>query len=104
MDVSALALLTLACYRVAYLIAVEDGPLDLARGLRAWADRAFPPAEAEPGYYRDHWVVRGFNCPLCVSFWAAPAVLALGYALPALVWWLAVAGAVLVLHRWLEGR
>lgn len=104
MDLMTLLLCALATYRVAYLIAVEDGPADLARGLRAAAERRYPPAPVAPGVLEDSGVVRGLSCPLCVSFWAAPAVLALGYALPALVWWLAVAGAVLVLHRWLEGR
>lgn len=104
MDGLTLLLCALAAYRVAYLIAVEDGPFEVAARVREAAERRYPPTMGADGYGREHWIVAGLACPLCVSFWAAPAVLLLHAWLPWLVWWLAVAGAVLVAHRWLEAR
>jgi hypothetical protein len=104
MGLLSLLLCALATYRVAYLIAVEDGPADLLRRLRAAAERRYPPVLVEPGVLEDSNVVRGLTCPLCVSFWAALPVYALSWLAPPVVWWLGIAGAVLIIHRWLEGR
>jgi hypothetical protein len=55
----------LATYRVARMLAYEDGPWDLFLRWRSWiADR----------YDVDSWIARGFNCPLCLSFWIGMAI------------------------------
>lgn len=98
-----LILLALAVYRVAHLVAVEDGPFDLAAHLRRRAETTWAPREADAGVYVDHWVTRGLHCPLCLSFWLA---LPAGLLAPALwawpLWWLACAGLVLVMHKAVE--
>lgn len=104
MGVLELTLLTLATYRLAYLVAVEDGPADVMRRLRAAAERRFPPVTVAPGVQEHSNVVRGLICPLCTSFWLALPVYALSWLAPPVVWWLAIAGGALVLHRYLEGR
>lgn len=84
----------LSTYRLAILLAEEEGPFEIAARWRS----LFPD---------DDWVGRGVRCPLCVSFWAAlvPALaLSLSGALePRLfaLWWLGIAGgaAALVEYR-----
>jgi hypothetical protein len=56
------ALAALAAYRATYMILGEDGPFDLVRKLR---ERIYS------NYKADHWIYRGFDCPYCISFWAA---------------------------------
>lgn len=75
--------LTLAVYRVAYLITREDGPLDLFAKLRGWLDPR-----------QQTWIGRGLNCILCVSFWIG----LLGALLVGASWleWLAVCGAIVL--------
>lgn len=86
-------LATLAVYRIAFLIAMERGPADLALRLREAAYRRFGA---------ESWVFAGVSCPLCLSFWLAlVGALALrpASAWLALLLWLGIAGGVLVLHR-----
>lgn len=86
-------LAVLAAYRIAHMIALEDGPADVFALIRS----KFPQEES--------WIGRGVNCPLCIGFWSSLAVAML---LPFATWqvfalnWLGVAGAVTVLHLWLE--
>lgn len=77
------ALLTLAVYRVSYLITHEEGPLGVFAKLRG----AIDPNQRT-------WVGRGLNCVLCVSFWAG----LLGAVIVGATWleWLAVCGAIVL--------
>lgn len=50
------ALMALAIYRVAVMLATEDGPFDIFSRLR-WA------------VGQKSWVGRGLHCALCLSFW-----------------------------------
>ena len=98
--------LTLAVYRAAHMVAVEEGPFGVFDELRKRID----PAQKT-------WLGRGLNCILCASFWLAlPAALLLS-SLPVgqspdlrgvtgFWWadWLALAGSVLALHKWLTRR
>lgn len=56
-------LVALAVYRVGYLITSEDGPFYLFSSIRKrlmqWEQRRGRP----------HWIIDGFHCILCVSFW-----------------------------------
>lgn len=89
-------LCVLAVYRLAYLIAYEDGPFDLASSLRERVGQT-------------SWIGRGFNCALCISFWlSAIAALYLAGSVAHDVhsigvqffWdWFAVAGAALLFHK-----
>jgi hypothetical protein len=83
-------LLGLATYRLATDIAWEDGPFDVFSVIRGQALQRFGAA---------HWVTNGVGCPICLSFWIAPALIILWNWAPALVWWLAVAGVAALLAR-----
>jgi hypothetical protein len=82
-------LLALAVYRVAHMVALEDGPAD---AFARWRHRVGQRS----------WVGRGFHCPLCLSFWLG---LLAALALPWTGWlWygassLALSGVTLALGR-----
>lgn len=79
----------LATYRLARMLAMEDGPFDLFSTLREKAGQRT-------------WIGRGLNCTLCLSFWLA---LPFTLLLPISSWqefiitWLAVAGGVVIVHK-----
>lgn len=52
----------LATYRVASMVAEEEGPFSLFLKLRTKAAQRNIPSEK-------NWIARGVRCPLCVSFW-----------------------------------
>lgn len=88
MDWFTYALAVLAVYRLAYMLAYEDGPADIFARLRERAGQAT-------------WVGRGLHCVLCISFWLS-LIAALFIANHPAVWlwfWFAIAGGVLVLHK-----
>ena len=83
------ALAVLATYRIARMIAREDGPFDVFMRIRD----QFP---------QEYWIGRGLNCVLCLSFWISlPAALLAG--LPWHIGWMGVAGGTMVLFIYLEG-
>ena len=88
MTVLQLILAILAVYRVAHMIAKEDGPFDVLSRIRGRID---PEQKG--------WVGRGINCAACLSFWLSLVVFALGGS-----WleWLAVAGGVLIIHLFFQ--
>jgi hypothetical protein len=98
-----LVLAILAAYRVAYLVAMEDGPFDLADALRGWVMRTWPP-QKQNNILIESWQARGINCPLCLSFWTAlPAGAgAVGWSWDLPLVWLGIAGAILVIHKGLR--
>jgi hypothetical protein len=78
----------LGTYRLAHMIAMEDGPFD---AFSAWRDKVG----------QSSWVGRGLHCPLCLSFWLAlPMALAWQVSV---ISWLGIAGGCLVLHLALYG-
>lgn len=81
-------LCTFAVYRVAYMIAFEEGPFDLFSRWREFVGQK-------------DWIGRGFHCPLCMSWWLAGlAGLYLGETVvQSILYWFAVAGATLLLHK-----
>lgn len=82
-------LLGLGVYRVAHMVATEDGPWDV---FSRWRYRIGQRS----------WVGRGFHCPLCISFWlgfGAAAVLPWYGWLWYIVFALALSGVTLVLYR-----
>lgn len=91
-----LILAILATYRIAHMVAQEDGPFDVFSRIRS-----IPNPES--------WIARGLNCVLCISFWVSLlAALLLAHQDPTmqrsetLLTWLGIAGAVMVLHLWTE--
>jgi hypothetical protein len=81
-------LLLLATYRLATMIAWDEGPW---RVFARWRDR----------HGQTTWVGRGFHCPACISFWLAWPLFTLLLA-PWGVWIygpLALSGAAVVLAR-----
>lgn len=88
-------LAALAVFRLAYLIAIDDGPADACLRLRtAVANR----------YGLDSWQARGISCPVCTGFW-------LGWIAAALLqpptwgefglWGLALSAPTVIVTRWL---
>lgn len=92
-----LILAILTCYRLARMIANDDGPLFLFKRVRYWAkDKAYYEAlavnEVEPGpdspvYVFDkvtdrhfgkwHNLAKGLSCPYCVGVWLSLPIFAL---------------------------
>ena len=93
-----IVLAILATYRVASMLATEEGAFGIFQSIR---ERIDPQQET--------WLGRGINCPLCIGFWVA-LVLALllmrRFGLgetDTLFVWLGVAGGAALLHRWIDG-
>ena len=82
-----------AAYRLAYLVAIEEGPFSLMARLRGH----FDPDQKT-------WLGRGLSCVLCVSFWTSLLIVAWALLLPGwltslIMVWLAVAGGVVLLNK-----
>lgn len=99
MSYPALLLCGLAAYRIAYLLALESGPFSIGTRWRTvvagmWGTQS--------------WQYDGASCPRCLSFWLVPLALAAwdwgGIIGQSVVTWLAVAGAILILHVWLMAQ
>lgn len=76
----------LIAYRLAVLLAEEEGPFALAAWWRnRWLD--------------DNWIGRGVRCVGCISFWLAASVLLLPHGLPWYLAWLATAGLARLIWR-----
>lgn len=80
----AMLLAGVAVYRVAKMVATEEGPFGLFLKLRN-------------RFLGDSWLDRGLHCPLCMGFWLSgiPALLlsgATGFWLWLPGFWLAIAG------------
>lgn len=83
--------LLLATWALAYSVARLEGPFGLLEKLRG----AIDPDQRT-------WAGRGIRCPLCVAFWAAPAVLALAAVWPVAVQALGIWGGAMALHLLLD--
>lgn len=92
-----LILSALAVYRLAYMIAEEDGPANIFLRWRNILLVTLP----DPGPDQVHWVTKGFHCVLCLSFWisAVPALLLTRRPVRFLGMWLGIAGGILAIHR-----
>ena len=94
------ALSVAAVYRVSHMIANEDGPFDVFVFIREKAGQS-------------NWIGRGANCVLCISFWLSiiPAFAMIhnvGFfrstSETLILYWLAIAGAVLIVHKYFIKR
>lgn len=99
----ALVIAALAVYRVAFMVAREEGPADVFDRLRLAAAKL--PSEQVGNRTRAHWIQRGLGCPLCISWWLAlPAALCVSWALSlplvaVLGLWPAIAGLCLLMYQ-----
>ena len=84
LEIGAIVVLGLAAYRLAWLIARDEGPF----GACAWLRGHIDP-------HQRTWVGRGLNCAGCISFWLALLAIVVLHA--SWIDWLAVAG----LSAWL---
>ena len=100
LPVAYFTLSVLAVYRVSYMIANEDGPLDVFVFIREKAGQK-------------NWIGRGLNCVLCISVWISiiPAVTMtrnIGLFQPTfetfILYWFAIAGGVLIIHKYFAKR
>ena len=80
-----IALRALAVYRVTHLLIHEEGPFSIAQWLRSVID----PRQTS-------WIGRGWNCPLCLSFWLA---LAFAFVPWWVIVWIGLAGLILVARK-----
>lgn len=86
-------LAVLATYRIARMIALEDGPFDVFSLMRERVGQS-------------EWVGRGVHCVLCLSFWIAWLVvllLPLGSLPEYILAALGIAGGVVVIHKFFGG-
>lgn len=85
-----LLLLTLACYRLSQLIAIDEGPLEIFFKLR---DR-LGAYDLRPDGQAKTNIGRGISCPYCVGMWFALllAVVKVGLSVDVILWLLAIAG------------
>ena len=70
-----LILAILTCYRLARMIALDDGPLFIFESLREWA-QSKSNIELNPA---GHWhnLNEGLSCPYCVGIWLSLPLLGL---------------------------
>jgi len=93
----AFALAVFGTYRIARMLALEEGTFGVFEFIRAHIDGA-----------QATWLGRGLNCPLCISFWVALAVsLLMAHHTPMsetqiVLTWLGVAGASVALYQVVE--
>ena len=83
---------TFATYRLAHMLAFEEGPFEVCTRIRNL-------------HTQDDWIGRGLRCPLCLGFWVA-LVLAwiVAPADAAWLWWLGIAGAQTALTGAIDAR
>lgn len=87
MNLALLLVASFAVWRVARMIALEEGPFSVFAWLRGRID----PLQKT-------WIGRGLGCVACVSFWVALAAALLLQL--STIEWLGIAGAALLLNRW----
>lgn len=82
-----------AVYRVAKMVATEEGPFSVFLKLRN-------------RFLGDSWIDRGMHCPLCVGFWLAaiPASIAVSVGFVAWQWFVGIWFAIAGLQAFLQGR
>jgi hypothetical protein len=93
-DVPIFIIASLATYRLARMVATEEGPFGVFVVLRGFLDAD-----------QKTWLGRGMVCQLCVGFWLALPVAFLVAPLDwtlLLAWW-GIAGAAALLAKW-EGK
>jgi hypothetical protein len=87
-----LILATLATYRIALMMATEEGAFSVFYRIRERFD---------PEQYT--WVGRGLNCPYCIGFWIAGLLaLLIDRSLTYPVTWFGVAGGAMIVHKIIE--
>ena len=81
-----------ACYRLAELVAVDDGPGDVLLRMRAWLGAYDLDEDGKPRTS----IGRGIICPYCIGIWLAFGFAFVVAPLPVdwhlILWWLAIAG------------
>jgi hypothetical protein len=87
MNLTILIVASLAAWRIARMIAIEEGPFSIFARLRG----AIDPNQKS-------WIGRGLGCMACLSFWIAGL---LAWA-AGMTWleWLGIAGLALIIQRW----
>lgn len=87
MSIVILLIASLAVWRIARMITLEEGPFSVFSWIRGRIDPR-----------QQSWVGRGLSCLACVSFWlAALAALILQASV---IEWFGIAGGSLLIDRW----
>lgn len=87
MSIVVLLIASLAVWRVARMITLEEGPFSVFSWIRGRVDAR-----------QQTWIGRGLSCLACVSFWLAALVALILQA--SVLEWFAVAGGVMLIDRW----
>ena len=87
----------LGVYRVSHMIVTpsEEGPFEILSWIRDKTKK------------QSNWFERGMNCVLCLSFWISfiPAIGFFRSSFEAFfLYWFAIAGGVLVVHKYFNKR
>jgi hypothetical protein len=105
-----LLLAILICYRLSHLLTKEHGPFHVFSRLRAYSGRLAAKAQREAQVGEDEYtdashtspvvlVAEILSCPLCAGVWIALVLAVLFFGWQFLVYWLAIAGGQLALHK-----
>lgn len=70
-----LILAILTCYRIARMIAMDDGPGYIFESVRNWAQGKADKEKDPAGKW--HNLSEGLNCPFCAGVWVSLPLLAL---------------------------
>lgn len=94
-DLLNLVIAAFACFRIAELIAVDDGPFDVCLRFRTLVGVYDRDQNGEPAT----WHGKLFHCPYCVGMWIAAALaLVFPMAPVSILLWLAIAGGQALLQ------
>lgn len=82
-------LCSLAVYRISAMIALEEGPFGIFSFIH------------ERTAKQSNWLERGLNCPLCISVWlsAIGAIWITRQPDLFILYWFAIAGMCLIIHK-----
>lgn len=105
-----LLLAILICYRLAHLLTKEHGPFHVFSRLRAHFGRLAAKAQQEAQIGEEQYtdashtspvvlLAEILTCPLCAGVWIALVLAVLFFGWQFWIYWLAIAGGQLALHK-----
>lgn len=90
-------LIALAVYRLSYMLVIESGPLAIFVHLRNLLGAT--DTECARQRYNAPYITNVLCCLLCTSVWVSALMLGVWELAPIVVYWLGIAGAMLVVFQ-----